>query len=182
MLAGWGISQYRTMSYKYILDIFRLDWCLTPLYRSVLSYSWGVFNIIPTRLKLSVVIVLVSTCLLAIQVNTLYALSITRILTDNSTSPNPSVLRLSPAPLNSSDTVPPSSTLSTPTGPKADTHSGTNIDSTSTSSASGSGSGTSSSGSTSSDHQKKDSDSGVTAQKIINKIKQKFKVGDIPFP
>jgi hypothetical protein len=127
-------------------------------------------------------IVLVSISLLVMQVKTLYALSSTRILSDNSTSPNPSVLRLSPAPLNGSDSVPPSSTPSTPTGPKADTHSGTNLDSTSTSSASGSGSGTSSSGSTSSDHQKKDSYSGVPAQKIINKIKQKFKVGDIPFP
>lgn len=157
-----------------------------PLYRSVLCYSWGVFNIRLSSLKLSIMIVLVSISLLLIQVKTLYALSNHGILSDNSTSPNPSVLRLSPAPLNGSNSVLPSSTSSTPTGPKSDTnttdhgtttgsfptHGGTNIDSASTISST----------STHTDHQKKDSDSGLFAQKIISKIKQKFKVGDIPFP
>jgi hypothetical protein len=128
--------------------------------------------------------------LLFTQVKALYALSSPRILSDNGTSPNPSVLRLSPAPSNGNNSALPSSTPSTPIGPKGDAnttdhgtttgtvhaHRSTNIDTTSTFSS------TSTSSSSGTDHQKKASDSGVLAQKIINKIKQKLKVGDIPFP
>jgi hypothetical protein len=92
---------------------------------------------------------------------------------DNSTTSSvPSVLHLSSVPSNNVT----SSTSEPSTNNKADTNSAT-----------GSNSGTAhthhgTSTSSTSNHHNDNTKSHDLAQKIINKIKQKFKVGDVPFP
>lgn len=99
---------------------------------------------------------------------------------DNSTISNtPSVLRLSPVQSNngtlstsgpSSNTKDNTNTLTASNSGTVHTHQGTNVAST------GSTTGSSS------DHHKDNANSHDLAQKIINKIKQNLKVGDVPFP
>jgi len=92
---------------------------------------------------------------------------------DNSTTSSaPSVLHLSSVPSNNGT----SSTSEPSTNNKADTNSAT-----------GSNSGTAhthhgTSTSSTSNHDNDNTKSHDLAQKIINKIKQKIKVGDVPFP
>ncbi len=96
---------------------------------------------------------------------------------DNSTttSNTPSVLRLSSVPSNNGTLSKSESSTNTKDNTNAatgsnsgtfDTHHGTSV----------------STGSTTGDHHKDNTNSHDLAQKIINKIKQKLKVGDVPFP
>jgi hypothetical protein len=107
------------------------------------------------------------------------------------TSSAPSVLHLSSVPSNNGT----SSTSEPSTNNKADTNSATSSTSepstnnkADTNSAISSNSGTahthhgSSTSSTSNHHHNDNTKSSDLAHKIINKIKQKFKVGDVPFP
>jgi hypothetical protein len=121
-------------------------------------------------------------------VNALYAMpdhstgntTIQPLSKDNSTTSNtPSVLRLSPVPSNNG-------TLST-SEPSTNTKDNTNALSGSNSGTvhthQGNSMGTTGSTTTSSsDHHKDNTNSQDLAQKIINKIKQNLKVGDVPFP
>ena len=94
---------------------------------------------------------------------------------DNSTTSNtPSVLRLSSVPSNNGTLSKSDSSTNTKDNTNAatgstsgtlDTHHGTSV----------------STGSTG-DHHRDNTNSHDLAQKIINKIKQKLKVGDVPFP
>jgi hypothetical protein len=114
----------------------------------------------------------------SLYVNALYAMPYTNataqpLTKDNSTTSSaPSVLRLSPVPVNNGTTTSQSST-NNKVNTNADTHGSHDSHSIDTS--------TSSTSSTS-NHNKDNMNSHDLAHKIINKIKQKFKVGDIPFP
>jgi hypothetical protein len=105
---------------------------------------------------------------------------------DNSTTSSaPSVLHLSSVSSNNGT----SSTSGPSTNNQADTNSATGSNSgtththrgTNTSTSTSTSSSTSSTSSTS-NHHNDNTKSNDLAQKIINKIKQKFKVGDVPFP
>ena len=147
----------------------------------------GVFDIRIIRLEstIAIVIVVVSISLIfSSYVNALYAMPVhsngnatTQPLTkDNSTTSNtPSVLRLSSVPSNNGTLSKSESSTNTNDNTNAatgsnsgtfDTHHGTSV----------------STGSTTGDHHKDNTNSHDLAQKIINKIKQKLKVGDVPFP
>ncbi|HYT02514.1 MAG TPA: hypothetical protein VEL70_06355 [Candidatus Acidoferrum sp.] len=147
----------------------------------------GVFDIRIIRLEstIAIVIVVVSISLIfSSYVNALYAMPVhsngnatTQPLTkDNSTTSNtPSVLRLSSVPSNNGTLSKSESSTNTKDNTNAatgsnsgtfDTHHGTSV----------------STGSTTGDHHKDNTNSHDLAQKIINKIKQKLKVGDVPFP
>ena len=147
----------------------------------------GVFDIRIIRLEstIAIVIVVVSISLIfSSYVNALYAMPVhsngnatTQPLTkDNSTTSNtPSVLRLSTVPSNNGTLSKSESSTNTKDNTNAatgsnsgtfDTHHGTSV----------------STGSTTGDHHKDNTNSHDLAQKIINKIKQKLKVGDVPFP
>ena len=155
----------------------------------------GVFDIRIIRLEstIAIVIVVVSISLIfSSYVNALYAMPVhsngnatTQPLTkDNSTTSNtPSVLRLSSVPSNNGTLSKSDSSTNTKDNTNAatgsnsgtfDTHHGTSV---STGSSTGS-----TTGSTTGNHHKDNSNSHDLAQKIINKIKQKLKVGDVPFP
>ena len=175
------------MSQKYILDIFQLDWYLTPLYSFVIRLLWRVFDIRLRRLEstVAIMILLVSiSWIFSSNVNALYAMpdhstgnATSQPLTnDNSTTSSvPSVLHLSSVPSNNGT----SSTSEPSTNNKADTNSATG--SNSGTAHTHHGTSTSSTSSTS-NHHNDNTKSHDLAQKIINKIKQKFKVGDVPFP
>ncbi len=181
---AYKVKCIRTKSQKYILDIFQLDWYLTPLYSFVIHLLWGVFDIRHRRLESTVAIMILTVSISWIfssNVNALYAMpdhstgnATSQPLTkDNSTTSSaPSVLHLSSVPSNNGT----SSTSEPSINNKADTNSAT-----------GSNSGTAhthhgtSTGSTG-NHHNDNTKSHDLAQKIINKIKQKFKVGDVPFP
>jgi len=147
----------------------------------------GVFDIRIIRLEstIAIVIVVVSISLIfSSYVNALYAMPVhsngnatTQPLTkDNSTTSNtPSVLRLSSVPSNNGTLSKSESSTNTKDNTNAatgsnsgtfDTHHGTSV----------------STGSTTGDHHRDNTNSHDLAQKIINKIKQKLKVGDVPFP
>ena len=147
----------------------------------------GVFDIRIIRLEstIAIVIVVVSISLIfSSYVNALYAMPVhsngnatTQPLTkDNSTTSNtPSVLRLSTVPSNNGTLSKSESSTNTKDNTNAatgsnsgtfDTHHGTSV----------------STGSTTGDHHKDNTNSHDLAQKIINKIKQKLKVGDVRFP
>jgi len=180
----YKVKCIRTKSQKYILDIFQLDWYLTPLYSFVIRLLWRVFDIIILRLEstVAIMILLVSiSWIFSLHVNALYATpdhstgnATSQPLTnDNSTTSSaPSVLHLSSVPSNNGT----SSTSEPSTNNKADTNSAT-----------GSNSGTAhthhgTSTSSTNNHDNDNTKSHDLAQKIINKIKQKIKVGDVPFP
>lgn len=184
---AYKVKCIRTKAQKYILDIFQLDWYLTPLYSFVIRLLWRVFDIRILRLEstVAIMILLVSiSWIFSLHVNVLYATpdhspgnATSQPLTnDNSTTSSaPSVLHLSTVPSNNGT----SSTSEPSTNNKADT-------SSATSSNSGTahqyhGTSTSSTSSTS-NHHNDNTKSHDLAHKIINKIKQKFKVGDVPFP
>jgi hypothetical protein len=102
---------------------------------------------------------------------------------NSTTSNTPSVLRLSPVPSNNgtSSTSEPSTntkdntnTLTASNSEPVHTHQGSSVATT--------GSTTGSTTASSSDHHKDNANSHDLAQKIINKIKQNLKVGDVPFP
>jgi len=146
----------------------------------------GVFDIRIIRLEstIAIVIVVVSISLIFSSfVNALYAMPAVAsnattqpLAKDNGTTSNsPSVLRLSSVPSNNgtlSKSEPSTNTkdnTNAATGSNSgtfDTHHGTSV----------------STGSTTGDHHKDNTNSHDLAQKIINKIKQKLKVGDVPFP
>jgi len=151
----------------------------------------GVFEIRINGLEstIAIMIVVVSISLIfSLCVNALYGMpdhstgnATTQLLTkDNSTTSNtPSVLRLSPVPSNngtlstsepSTNTKDNTNTLTASNSGTVQTHQGTSVGTT--------GSTTTSS----SDHHKDHAHSHDLAQKKINKIKQKLKVGDVPFP
>jgi hypothetical protein len=185
-----GEQYIRTKSQKNILYIFQLDWYLTPLY-SLVCMVVGVFDIRIIRLEstIAIVIVVVSISLIFSSfVNALYAMpdhstgnaTTQPLAKDNGTTSNtPSVLRLSSVPSNNgtlSKSEPSTNTkdnTNAATGSNSgtfDTHHGTSVSTGSTT------------GSTTGNHHKDNSNSHDLAQKIINKIKQKLKVGDVPFP
>jgi hypothetical protein len=147
----------------------------------------GVFDIRIIRLEstIAIVIVVVSISLIfSSYVKALYAMPVHSdgnatpqpLTKDNSTTSNtPSVLRLSPVPSNNGTLSKSESSTKTKDNTNAatgsnsgtfDTHHGTSV----------------STGSTTGDHHKDNTNSLDLAQKIINKIKQKLKVGDVPFP
>ena len=147
----------------------------------------GVFEIRINGLEstIAIMIVVVSISLIfSLCVNALYGMpdhstgnATTQPLTkDNSTTSNtPSVLRLSSVPSNNGTLSKSESSTNTKDNTNAatgsnsgtfDTHHGTSV----------------STGSTTGDHHKDNTNSHDLAQKIINKIKQKLKVGDVPFP
>ena len=133
----------------------------------------------------AIMILLVSiSWIFSLHVNALYAMpdhshvnATSQPLTkDNSTTSSaPSVLHLSSVPLNNGT----SSTSEPSTNNKADTNSATGSNSGTTQPHHGT---SSSSSSSSSNHHNDNTNSHDLAQTIINKIKQKFKVGDVPFP
>jgi hypothetical protein len=147
----------------------------------------GVFDIRILRLEstIAIVIVVVSISLIfSSYVNALYAMPVHSngnatkqpLTKDNSTTSNtPSVLRLSSVPSNNGTLSKSESSANTKDNTNAaigsisgtfDNHHGTSV----------------STGSTTGDHHKANTNSYDLAQKIINKIKQKLKVGDVPFP
>jgi len=156
----------------------------------------GVFNITFTRLKLTdaIMIILLSiSSIFSLHVNTLYAMPVngTGNATtqppnkDNGTTSNtPSVLRLSPVPLKNANINNNSVSLPPPAEPSTNNKGDTNAATHDT----GSNSGThrtqhsTSFDNSNSNHHKDNNNSYDPAQKIINKIKEKLKVGDIPFP
>ena len=93
---------------------------------------------------------------------------------NNTTSGVPSVLHLSSVPSNNG-----TSSTSEPSTNKADANSATGSNSGTAHTHHGTGTGSTSS---TSNHHNDNTKSHDLAQKIINKIKQKFKVGDVPFP
>ncbi len=97
---------------------------------------------------------------------------------DNSTTSSaPSVLHLSSVPSNNGT----SSTSEPSINNKADTNSATSSNSGTAHTHHGTSTG-SSTGSSTGNHHNDNTKSHDLAQKIINNIKQKFKVGDVPFP
>jgi hypothetical protein len=127
-----------------------------------------------------IILVLLSfSWIFSLRVDFLYAMSdlnavntTTQPLTNDSstTSSVPSVLHLSPVPVNNGTT-----TSQPSTNNKADT----NVDTHDTGSNSLDTSGSTMS---TSNHHKDNTNSHDLAHKIINNIRQKFKVGDVPFP
>lgn len=184
---AYKVKCIRTKYQKYILDNFQLDWYLTPLYSFVIRLLWRVFDIRILGLEstVAIMILLVSiSWIFSLHVNALYATpdhstvnATSQPLTnDNSTTSSvPSVLHLSSVPSNNVT----SSTSEPSTNNKADTNSATG--SNSGTAHTHHGTSTSSTSSTS-NHHNDNTKSRDLAQKIINKIKQKFKVGDVPFP
>ena len=147
----------------------------------------GVFDIRISRLEstIAILIVVVSISLnFSSYVNALYAMPIQSngnatlqpLTKDNSTTSNtPSVLRFSSVPSNNGTLSNSESSTNTKDNTNAatgsnsgtlDTHHGTSL----------------STGSSAGDHHKDNTNSHDLALKIINKIKQKLKVGDVPFP
>jgi hypothetical protein len=145
----------------------------------------GVFDIRISRLEstIAIVIVVVSISLIfSSYVNALYAMPIQsngnatlQPLTNSTTSNTPSVLRFSSVPSNNGTLSKSESSTNTKDNTNAatgsnsgtlDTHHGTSLNT----------------GSSTGDHHKDNTNSHDLAQKIINKIKQKLKVGDVPFP
>jgi hypothetical protein len=132
----------------------------------------------------AIMILLVSiSWIFSLHVNALYAMpdhstvnATSQPLTnDNSTTSSaPSVLHLSSVPSNNVT----SSTSEPSTNNKADTNSATGSNSGTTHTHHG----PSTSSTSTSNHHNDNTKSNDLAQKIINKIKQKFKVGDVPFP
>ena len=141
------------------------------------------FDIRLRRLEstVAIMILLVSiSWIFSLHVNALYAMpdhstvnATSQPLTkDNSTTSSaPSVLHLSSVSSNNGT----SSTSGPSTNNKADTNSATGSNSGTTHTHHGTSTSTS-------NHHNDNSKSNDLAQKIINKIKQKFKVGDVPFP
>jgi hypothetical protein len=133
----------------------------------------------------AIMILLVSiSWIFSLHVNALYAMpdhstvnATSQLVTkDNSTTSSaPSVLHLSSVPSNNGT----SSTSEPSTNNKADTNSATGSNSGTTHTHHGT---STSSTSSTSNHHDDNTKSNDLAQKIINKIKQKFKVGDVPFP
>lgn len=129
----------------------------------------------------AIMILLVSiSWIFSLHVNALYAMpdhstvnATSQPLTkDNSTTSSaPSVLHLSSVSSNNGT----SSTSGPSTNNKADTNSATGSNSGTTHTHHGTSTSTS-------NHHNDNTKSNDLAQKIINKIKQKFKVGDVPFP
>ena len=181
---AYYVECIRTKSQKYILDIFQLDWYLTPLYSFVIHLLWRVFDVRLLRLEstVAIMILLVSiSWIFSLHVNALYAMpdhstvnATSQPLTkDNSTTSSaPSVLHLSSVSSNNG-----TSTSEPSTNNKADTNSATGSNSGTTHTHHGSSTSISTS-----NHHNDNTKSNDLAQKIINKIKQKFKVGDVPFP
>ena len=104
---------------------------------------------------------------------------------DNSTISNtPSVLRLSPVPLNNANNNDNSVSLPSTSEPSTNNKGDTNVATHDTSSNSDTHrtQHSTSTDSSNSNHHKDNNNSYDSSQKIINKIKQKLKVGDIPFP
>ena len=133
----------------------------------------------------AIMILLVSiSWIFSLHVNALYAMpdhstvnATSQPLTkDNSTTSSaPSVLHLSSISSNNGT----SSTSEPSTNNKADTNSATGSNSGTTHTHHGTSTSTSTS---TSNYHNDNTKSNDLAQKIINKIKQKFKVGDVPFP
>ena len=136
----------------------------------------------------AIMILLVSiSWIFSLHVNALYAMpdhstvnATSQPLTkDNSTTSSaPSVLHLSSVSSNNGT----SSTSGPSTNNKADTNSATGSNSGTTHTHHGTSTSTSTSSTSTSNHHNDNTKSNDLAQKIINKIKQKFKVGDVPFP
>ena len=104
---------------------------------------------------------------------------------DNSTNSNtPSVLHLSPVPLNNANNNDNSVSLPSTSEPSTNNKGDTNVATHDTSSNSDTHrtQHSTSTDSSNSNHHKDNNNSHDSSQKIINKIKQKLKVGDIPFP
>lgn len=183
--SAYTVKCIRTKSQKHILDIFQLDWYLTPLYSFVISLLWRVFDIRILRLESTVAIMI-----LLVSISWIFSLHVYAtpdhstsnatsqpLTNDNSTTSGvPSVLHLSSVPSNNGT----SSTSEPSTNNKADANSATG--SNSGTAHTHHDTGTSSTSSSTSTHHNDNTKSHDLAQKIINKIKQKFKVGDVPFP